>query len=79
MRAKLVDPALHVRGWTEDLIRREETAGPIVLSEGGPRKLPKGRIDYTLRVRVAPQAQPAFKFAEDKRAIVITHVFRTPL
>lgn len=26
-RAKLIDPALHARGWTEDLIRREETAG----------------------------------------------------
>jgi type I restriction enzyme R subunit len=26
-RAKLVDPAIHKRGWTEDLIRREETAG----------------------------------------------------
>lgn len=26
-RAKLIDPALHNRGWTEDLIRREETAG----------------------------------------------------
>ena len=26
-RAKLVDPALHQRGWTEDLIKREETAG----------------------------------------------------
>jgi len=26
-RAKLIDPALHERGWTEDLIRREETAG----------------------------------------------------
>ena len=25
-RAKLIDPAIHVRGWTEDLIRREETA-----------------------------------------------------
>lgn len=24
-RAKLIDPALHARGWTEDLIRREET------------------------------------------------------
>jgi type I restriction enzyme R subunit len=22
-RAKLIDPAIHVRGWTEDLIRRE--------------------------------------------------------
>ena len=26
-RAKLIDPAIHKRGWTEDLIRREETAG----------------------------------------------------
>jgi len=25
-RAKLIDPTLHARGWTEDLIRREETA-----------------------------------------------------
>src|SRR3990172_3877508 len=57
-RAKLIDPALRTRGWTEDLIRREETAGPIVLSAGGPRKLPKGRMDYTLRVRVAPSSQP---------------------
>jgi type I site-specific restriction endonuclease len=24
-RAKLIDPALHSRGWTEDLIRREES------------------------------------------------------
>jgi len=23
-RAKLIDPALHLRGWTEGLIRREE-------------------------------------------------------
>ena len=32
-RAKLIDPAIHARGWTEDLIRREETAGAI---EGRP-------------------------------------------
>ena len=28
-RAKLITPALHSRGWTEDLIRREERAPPI--------------------------------------------------
>ncbi len=28
-RAKLIDPAIHTCGWTEDLIRREETAGAI--------------------------------------------------
>lgn len=27
-RAKLIDPALHVRGWTEDLIRREGLTQP---------------------------------------------------
>jgi type I restriction enzyme R subunit len=26
-RAKRIDPALHARGWTEDLIRREEAGG----------------------------------------------------
>ncbi len=30
-RAKLIAPALHARGWTENLIRREETAGAIEL------------------------------------------------
>jgi hypothetical protein len=28
-RAKLIDPATQARGWLEDLIRREETAGAI--------------------------------------------------
>ena len=28
-RAKLIDPAIHKCGWTEDLIRREETAGTV--------------------------------------------------
>ncbi|MBI3950039.1 MAG: hypothetical protein HY314_06255 [Acidobacteria bacterium] len=37
-RAKLIDPALHARGWTEDLIRREETAGAIEIINGKPRK-----------------------------------------
>ena len=56
-RAKLIDPALHARGWTEDLIRREETAGAIEVIEGKPRKQAKGRVDYTLRVRVNPNPQ----------------------
>ena len=29
-RAKLIDPTLHARGWTEDLIKREETADDLV-------------------------------------------------
>ena len=57
-RAKLIDPAIHARGWTEDLIRREETAGAIELLSGSAPKRAKGRVDYTLRVKVNPDTQP---------------------
>ena len=57
-RAKLIDPAIHARGWTEDLIRREETAGAIEIIDGKPRKQAKGRVDYTLRIRVNLETQP---------------------
>ena len=57
-RAKLIDPALHDRGWTEDLIRREKTAGAVEIVEGQPRKRSNGRVDYILRVKVTSEAQP---------------------
>jgi len=57
-RAKLIDPALHARGWTEELIRREETAGAVQIIDGKPRKQAKGRVDYTLRIKVNPDTQP---------------------
>jgi len=57
-RSKLIDPAIHARGWTEDLIRREETAGAIEIVGGKARKQSKGRVDYTLRVKVNPETQP---------------------
>lgn len=57
-RAQLIDPALHARGWTEELIRREETAGAIEVIGARAVKRPRGRCDYTLRVKVAAQAQP---------------------
>jgi len=57
-RAKLIDPAIHQRGWTEDLIRREETAGTIEIISSGPHRKPKGRVDYTLRVKVTRDNQP---------------------
>jgi type I restriction enzyme R subunit len=37
-RAKLIDPALHACGWTEDLIRREKTDRGIDVIEGKPRR-----------------------------------------
>src|SRR6266705_1291851 len=57
-RAKLIDPAIHSRGWTEDLIRREETAGAIEVVNGMPHRRAKGRVDYTLRVRIARDTPP---------------------
>ncbi len=35
-RAKLIDPALHERQWTENLIKREESAGSIRIVDGNP-------------------------------------------
>lgn len=45
-RAKFIDPAIHERGWPEDLIRREESAGTIAIAGKRARKLSKGRVDY---------------------------------
>jgi len=57
-RAKLIDPALHSCGWTEDLIQREETDWGIDVIEGKPRRRERGRIDYLLRIRVNLDSQP---------------------
>lgn len=57
-RSKLIDPAIHARGWTEDLIRREETAGAIELIGGRARRRARGRVDSTLRVQVNTETQP---------------------
>ncbi len=67
-RAKLIDPAIHGRGWTEDLVRREETAGSIDIIGRQARRRSKGRTDYTLRVMVNPNTQPvAVAVIEAKR------------
>lgn len=57
-RAKLIDPAIHRCGWTEDLIRREETAGTVEIINGKPRRRSRGRVDYVLRVKVNVDTQP---------------------
>ncbi|MBZ4656000.1 MAG: hsdR 3 [Thermoanaerobacter sp.] len=57
-RAKLIDPKIHERGWTEDLIKREETAGAIEIIAGKARKRSKGRVDYTLRIKINKDTQP---------------------
>lgn len=57
-RAKLIDPAIHRRGWTEDLIRCEETAGALEIGDGGPKRRARGRIDHVLRIKVTSESQP---------------------
>ena len=57
-RAKFIDPAIHRCGWTEDLIRREETAGSIEIVAAKARRRSRGKVDYVLRVKVHPDTQP---------------------
>ena len=58
-RAKLIDPAIHKCGWTEDLIRREETAGTVEIINGKARRRARGKIDYVLRVKVTSIPSPS--------------------
>lgn len=51
-RAKLIDSAIHKRGWTEDLIRRAETTGTVEIINGKARRRSRDRIDYVLRGKV---------------------------
>ena len=57
-RAKLITPALHSRGWTEDLIRREERAAPIDIVGDKAWRRNKKRTDYTLRLKLRENSQP---------------------
>ena len=70
-RAKLIDPAIHKRGWTEDLIRREETAGTVEIINGKARRRSRGKIDYVLRVKVNVDTQPvALALIEAKKEVL---------
>ena len=57
-RAKLIDKALGKRGWPEDWIHREETAGQVHIVGGGGRRGRK-RIDYVLRINILGRLVPA--------------------
>jgi len=56
--AKLVNPAIYVRGWSEDHIKREESTGSVDIIAGKARRRAKGRTDLTLRVVVVAEMQP---------------------
>ncbi len=57
-RAKYIDPAIHSAGWTEDLIRREESAGAVEIIAGKPRRRSRGKVDYVLRVKARSKTHP---------------------
>src|SRR5262249_27180266 len=42
----------------EEHIKREESAGAVEIVAGKPRRRSRGRIDYTLRIRVNAATQP---------------------
>ena len=56
-RAKLIDPKIHDKGWTEDLIRREKTAGAIEIINGRPKRR-TGRTDYLLCLPAKNEENP---------------------
>jgi len=37
-RRELINPKIHARGWTEDLIRPERTVGQVEIIAGRPRR-----------------------------------------
>ncbi len=56
-RSKLIDPKLYKCGWTEENIKREETAGTIIpIGANGKRR--RGTTDYTLRLKIDADSQP---------------------
>ena len=52
-RSKLIDPALYARGWREDHIKREETAGAVEIVEGQARKRSQGCV-VLIPERISP-------------------------
>jgi len=69
IRAKLIDPAIHKRGWTEDLIRREETAGSIEIIGGKARR--RSTIQGLTRDFVSKLPIPLPSVKEQKRIVAI--------
>jgi type I site-specific restriction endonuclease len=50
-RSKLIDPKLYKRGWTEEHIRREETAGTIIIAGAkGKRRMYVVKISFKFQL-----------------------------
>lgn len=57
-RAKLITPALHRRGWPEDMISREERPGGIEIVRGKGMRRSRKKSDYVLRLKIREDSQP---------------------
>jgi len=55
--ATLIYPALHKKGWTKDVIKREVPADAIRIINGVPQQQKKGRADIVLRLQPTPKKQ----------------------
>ncbi|MDD2455712.1 MAG: helicase-related protein, partial [Kiritimatiellae bacterium] len=69
-RAKLIEPALHKKGWTEDFIRREETAGTVEIINGKARR----RDSYAFKCTAASSGNDQLP---DLRAATRSHFIAT--
>ncbi len=56
-RKELIDPALNKVGWTQNLIKPEQTPGGVDIIDGKPKKR-RGRVDYLLYLPVIPGKRP---------------------
>ena len=57
-RAKLITPALHRRGWPEEMILREQRTPGGVMLWGHEALRARGRTDYLLHAPVGPYGRP---------------------
>jgi hypothetical protein len=80
----LIDPALHARGWTEDLIRREETAGASMWWTAAPAAAPAGaptseRPPRVVALRAGRRAAPRLARSPGSGSLTLTALPRVAI
>src|SRR5438045_525398 len=60
--AKLVNPAIYARGWTEEHLKREETTGAVEIIAGKARRRSRARYEKAMGFSLeAPAAGPMLR------------------
>lgn len=57
-RARLIEPALQVKGWVDDFVRREQSGRRVEIINGKPRQSQAVFVDFLLRVEVNTATHP---------------------